>query len=75
MGAQEYYEVRATRDSISFKQHNEGEVDISFKSKNVEMIRIAAPPMTWASTEIKACAVLQDHHTIKPMYVNAFHND
>ena len=39
------------------------------------MIRIAAPPMTWASTNMKACAVLQDHHTVKPMYLNTFETD
>lgn len=38
------------------------------------MIRIAAKPMTFGFTHV-ACAILQDHHTVKQMYVNTFHND
>ena len=56
-GEQEFYEIRATRDSITFKQHNEGTVGTDFKNKNIEMIRVAAKPMTFGSKHV-ACAVL-----------------
>lgn len=38
------------------------------------MIRVAAKPLTFGNKHA-ACAVMQDHHTVKQMYVRTFQND
>ena len=58
-GNQEFYELRATQEVISIKQQNEGMIDDSEANKNLEMIRVAAKPLTLANSNA-ACAVLND---------------
>ena len=73
-GNSEFYEIRATREVISFKQQNEGTIDETEANKNVEMIRVAAKPLTFASTNA-ACAVHNDYTTVQTLHVVTYPND